>query len=258
MMADEIIKIKNLSTGYGDKVISEGLNAAIFGGEMTCLIGSNGAGKSTLLRTLSGMTKPLSGEIVLCSRPLHDYSAKMLSQTIGVVLTDRVSLESMSVEELVGLGRMPYTGMFGGLTKEDKTIVDEAIALVGIESLRNRMLATLSDGERQKSMVAKVIAQQTPIVFLDEPTAFLDFPSKVELMKLLRDLSRRKGLTVFMTTHDIDLALQSADRIWLLDRRQGLAIDTPERLAEDRILARYFNSENLEFDTDSRMFRIKF
>ena len=251
MMHEETIRLTGLVTGYTGKHhvkrISENLSGAIFSGELTCLLGSNGAGKSTLLRTLSAFLPPLGGEVTLLSRPLKEYKARELSTIIGVVLTERVTLQNMSVEELVGMGRSPYTGFWGRLSEVDRKKISDALALVGIESLRGRMVQTLSDGERQKVMIAKALAQETPIIFLDEPTAFLDYPSKVEILHLLHRLSREAGKTVFLSTHDLELALQIADRIWLMDKAGGVHIGTPEALTEDGSLERFFNlpeSEN--------------
>ncbi|MBQ6437368.1 MAG: ABC transporter ATP-binding protein [Bacteroidales bacterium] len=251
MMHEETIRLTGLVTGYTGKHhvkrISENLSGAICSGELTCLLGSNGAGKSTLLRTLSAFLPPLGGEVTLLGRPLKEYKARELSTIIGVVLTERVTLQNMSVEELVGMGRSPYTGFWGRLSEVDRKKISDALALVGIESLRGRMVQTLSDGERQKVMIAKALAQETPIIFLDEPTAFLDYPSKVEILHLLHRLSREAGKTVFLSTHDLELALQIADRIWLMDKAGGVHIGTPEALTEDGSLERFFNlpeSEN--------------
>ncbi|MBR4213190.1 MAG: ABC transporter ATP-binding protein [Bacteroidales bacterium] len=245
MTHEETIRITALATGYTGKRhvkrVSEQLSGAIRSGELTCLLGSNGAGKSTLLRTLSAFLPPLGGEISLLGKPLESYSARALSTVIGVVLTERVALQNMSVEELVGMGRSPYTGFWGRLSEADRTQVSKALALVGIEPLRRRMVQTLSDGERQKVMIAKALAQETPIIFLDEPTAFLDYPSKVEILHLLHRLSHEAGKTVFLSTHDLELALQIADRIWLMDRGGSVHIGTPEELTEDGSLERFFS-----------------
>ena len=213
-------ELKGLSTGYhtkkGDRVVSRDITARLQAGELTCLLGPNGAGKSTLLRTLAAFQPPLDGELLLDGRPLNAFTPQERATRIGVVLTERPDIKGMRVREMVAMGRSPYTGFWGGLSAQDETAVDEAIQQVGIHDLERRMLHTLSDGERQKVMIAKALAQQTPIIFLDEPTAFLDFPSKVEMMLLLRRLAREMQKTVFLSTHDLELALQTADRLWLL------------------------------------------
>ena len=161
----------------------------------------------------------------------------------------------MSVEELVGLGRSPYTGFWGGLTDEDHAIVRESIQLVGIESLSQRMVHTLSDGERQKVMIAKALAQQTPIIYLDEPTAFLDYPSKVETMQLLRRLAIQQQKTIFLSTHDVELSLQVADCIWLMEPDM-LSVGTPRELAAQGALSRFIERADITFDKETLQIRV--
>ena len=157
---------------------------------------------------------------------------------------------------LIGLGRSPYTGFWGTLSKEDKTVVDKSIALVGIPHLAHRMVHTLSDGERQKVMIAKALAQETPVIYLDEPTAFLDFPSKVEMMQLLHQLSRQTDKTIFLSTHDLELALQIADKIWLMDKVNGVTIGTPEDLSLNGSLSNFFARKGIAFDLETGLFRV--
>ena len=257
------IRIDHLSIGYPGKgkdrckVVADGICADIHGGELTCLLGANGVGKSTLLRTLSAFQPKLGGDIYLMDREIGRYTDKQLSRLISVVLTEKCDLRNMYVSELVGLGRSPYTGFWGTLSAEDKEVVEEAIGLVGIADLRGRMVHTLSDGERQKVMIAKALAQQTPVIFLDEPTAFLDFPSKVEMMQLLHRLSRQTGKTIFLSTHDLELALQIADKIWLMDRQNGVTVGTPEDLALDGSLGSFFARKGIVFDLETGLFRVE-
>lgn len=259
-MKETTIRLRDLSIGYPDKHntkrVAEHLNASIHSGELTCLLGTNGVGKSTLLRTLSAFQPPLGGTIDLLDRPLSSYDDRQLATIIGVVLTEKSDIRNMTVEELVGLGRSPYTGFWGTLKESDRKIVHEAIARVRIESLTQRMVHTLSDGERQKVMIAKALAQETPIIFLDEPTAFLDFPSKVEVMQLLHNLTHTLQKTVFMSTHDLELALQIADKIWLMDRTNGIAIGTPEDLSLEGKLSSFFSRKGITYDTETGFFRI--
>ena len=260
MKRNETIKIIDLDTGYSDRkhttVITHGIKASLYSGELTCLLGPNGAGKSTLLKTMTAFMPPLNGDILVEGKPLETYSDSELAKVIGVVLTERLSINNMSVDELVGMGRSPYTGFWGHMSDYDRRIVEDSISLVGIEGLSGRMVQTLSDGERQKVMIAKALAQETPVIFLDEPTAFLDYPSKVEIMQLLKRLSREKGKTVFLSTHDIELALQIADKVWLLDKSLGVSIGTPEDLALNGDLSKYFHREGVEFDVESGLFKI--
>jgi iron complex transport system ATP-binding protein len=259
-MKDKTIEIWNLSIGYKDrnnsKIVAKDLNSAIFSGELTCLVGANGVGKSTLLRTLSAFQSSLSGEIMIKDKEISSYSGKELSKIIGVVLTERVEVRDMSVAELVSMGRSPYTGFWGKLTPEDKKIVEEALEQVHISGLADCSLQTLSDGERQKVMIAKALAQQTPVIFLDEPTAFLDFPSKVEIMQLLHSLSRKTNKTIFLSTHDLELAIQIADKIWIMDKKEGLTIGTPEELIQDGSLEKNFQVEGVVFEREPGLFKI--
>ena len=259
-MNKETIHIENLSIGYpgkGDvKVVADGICAGINSGELTCLLGANGVGKSTLLRTLSAFQPKLGGNIFIEGKEIGNYTDKQLSRVISVVLTEKCDIRNMSVVELIGLGRSPYTGFWGTLSKEDKTVVDKSIALVGIPHLAHRMVHTLSDGERQKVMIAKALAQETPVIFLDEPTAFLDFPSKVEIMQLLHHLSRSTNKTIFLSTHDLELALQIADKIWLMDKANGVTIGTPEDLSIDGCLSNFFSRKGIVFDMETGLFRI--
>ena len=256
----ETVKLIDLNIGYLTKghqnVVAQGLNATISSGELTCLLGRNGIGKSTLLRTLSAFQPKLGGQILLNGSDISALSDKALSRLIGIVLTEKPDIRNMTVEELVGLGRSPYTGFWGTLTEEDRNIVSESIHLVGIEPLRKRMVQTLSDGERQKVMIAKALAQQTPIIYLDEPTAFLDYPSKVEVLQLLRRLAAEEQKTIFLSTHDVELALQLADRLWLMDT-DGLSVGTPHELSAQGALSRFIERPGITFDTATLQIRVK-
>ncbi len=260
-MREAIVQLDGLTTGYalkqGHKIVAKDITASLYSGELTCLLGPNGAGKSTLLRTLSAILPPVSGRIYLRGRSISDYSSREMSTLLGLVLTEKCSIRNMTVRELVGLGRSPYTGFWGNLSKEDEAVIERSLEQVGISFLRKRMIHTLSDGERQKVMIAKTLAQETPVIFLDEPTAFLDFPSKVEVMQLLRRLSREMGKTVFLSTHDLELALQIADKIWLLDGEKQVRIGTPEDLSLDGSLSTFFSGKEIQFDMERGLFRIE-
>lgn len=254
------VELRQLCIGYqgkhGSKTVASNISATIRQGELTCLLGANGVGKSTLLRTLSAFQPKLGGSILIGGREISDYTAAELSRLIGVVLTEKPDVRNMTVNELVSLGRSPYTGFWGVCTKDDQAVVNDALQQVGISSLKQRMVDTLSDGERQKVMIAKALAQQTPVIYLDEPTAFLDFPSKVEVMLLLRHISMTAGKTIFLSTHDLELALQIADCIWLMDRTEGLSIGTPQELASQGVLARFVQRRGIHFDSHSLTIRI--
>ena len=205
--------LQSLSIGYSHKVIAADINAQIKGGELTCLIGRNGTGKSTLMRTLAGFLKPLGGSALLDGHDVGRLSPAERSHLISVVLTDRVDIDGMRVKDLVSVGRQPYTGFFGKMSSNDEEVVNKAIADVGMTDFAGRQVNSLSDGERQKVMIAKALAQQTPVILLDEPTAFLDYPSKKEMFQMLAQLCHEQGKAVLVSTHDLDIALPIADSV---------------------------------------------
>lgn len=227
------IQLKDLSIGYKlhngkTKTIASHINASVESGMLTCLIGRNGTGKSTLLRTMTGFIPPLDGQVILEGRDLSILSATERARIISIVLTERPETDNITVNELVGMGRLPYTNFWGTLQEEDRQIVDDAMQMIGIYELRNRKIGTLSDGEKQKAMIGKAIAQQTPVIILDEPTAFLDYPSKQETMLLLHQLAQELNKTIFLSTHDLNIAYQVADKIWCMGNDDGLRIGDEE------------------------------
>ena len=208
------ITLSHLSVGYkvGHTVVSD-INLTLQSGQLACLIGENGVGKSTLLKTLTGFLPKLEGSLLLDGKDISEFSQRALARQISIVLTQKPDVQNLTVEEIIGLGRSPYTGFFGKLHANDQQIVDESITAVGIQKLKNRMIQTLSDGERQKVMIAKALAQQTPVIFLDEPTAFLDFSSKVETFQLLQRMAHEMGKLVLLSTHDLELAVRFSDTL---------------------------------------------
>lgn len=238
------ITLQDLSIGYRSKgktyVIAKDINASLHSGELTCLLGPNGIGKSTLLKTLSTFLSPIDGNILLNNIPISSYTHKEISHFIGIVLTTKPETDNLTVEELVGLGRSPYTGFWGTLSQEDKNIVEKAMQQVGVSHLRGRNIQHLSDGERQKGIIAKALAQETPIIFLDESTAFLDYPSKVETLLLLRHLAHELKKTILLSTHDVEQAIQYADNLWLMtqekDNNVALTVGTPQELRKEKII----------------------
>ena len=250
------ITLKNLTIGYDGKAVADGINATLESGQLTCLLGANGVGKSTLLRTISAFQEAVAGEVLYDGTPLNEISPKERARMIGVVLTQRPQVQYMRVRELVGLGRSPYTGFWGRLAEDDEAILEEAMERVGIMPLADRLVHTLSDGERQKAMIAKALAQQTPVIFLDEPTAFLDFPSKVETMQLLHSLCHEMNKMVFLSTHDVEIALQMSDRIWLMNRDAGLSIGSPRTLASQGVIGNFVDRRCVTFDKETLSVRI--
>lgn len=241
--------------GRGVKRVHEDLSFSLHSGELTCLLGPNGAGKSTLLKTLSGGRTLLDGKLRLCGEPFGKYSETRRSRLVGVVLTDKVYAGGLRVHQLVALGRYPYTGFFGRLGAEDRRVVDWAMEAVGVTGKAGSYVAELSDGERQKVMIAKVLAQQCPVILLDEPTAFLDIISRIEVMNLLHRLAREEHKAVLLSTHDIEQALLLADSLWLMSRTDGLLCGTTEDLVLDGSLNRFFSRGDVGFDPDNGSFR---
>lgn len=221
----KMITLKNLVVGYPDgrhtRQLNHAANEEAHDGMLTCLIGANGAGKSTLLRTIAGFQSPLEGTVLLGGDDVRALSPRQRAERMAVVLTDRPDVMCTTVWEMVATGRAPFTGFWGRLSGKDRSIVTRSLRLVGIEWMADRTMASLSDGERQKVMIAKALAQQTPVILLDEPTAFLDYPSRVEVMQLLLNIAHEEHKTVLLSTHDLDLALQTADRIWLFEKERG-------------------------------------
>lgn len=215
-----IISLSQLSVGYtlSHPVISD-INLELRSGQLACLIGENGIGKSTLLKTLTGFLPKLKGSLLLGNRDIESFSQRELARQVSIVLTQKPDVQNLTIEEIIGLGRSPYTGFFGRLRAEDRKVVDDAIATMGIEKLRGRMIQTLSDGERQKVMIAKALAQETSIILLDEPTAFLDFPSKAETFLSLQRMAHERDKLILLSTHDLELAVRFADS--LLEVKKG-------------------------------------
>lgn len=251
-MNEVVIKAQNISIGYAkskhNNVLYENLSFDLYKGELVCLIGANGAGKSTLLRTISASQPVIKGDIFFDNQQITSLSEKELSRQLGLVLTDKTSTGGLLVRELVELGRYPYTGFFGQLTDNDKDVVRKAMQDVGISHKAQSYMAELSDGERQKAMIAKALAQECPVVLLDEPTAFLDIESRIEIMNLLHNLAMYQDKTILLSTHDIDMALLLADRLWLLSKEKGLTSGVTEDIIFSGKMDGFFKGENIVFD----------
>ena len=243
-----MISLQNLTVGYGEKAILSDINQTLEPGRLVCLLGSNGVGKSTILRTLAGFQPPLSGEVLIDGRNLSSLTLAERSKAVSIVLTERVEVPYMKVADLVGMGRSPYTGFFGKLTKEDRQIVGEAIEMVGITSLAERTIDTLSDGERQKAFLAKALAQQTPIILLDEPTAFLDFHAKISTLRLMQKLAHETNKIILMSTHDVEMALRLSDLLWIVQDGK-IQTGTTASLTESGILRQFLGDEAISMQT---------
>lgn len=248
-----IIEGCDLSIGYRSgkqvKTVHRHLNFSLHQGELTCLLGANGAGKSTLLRTLAATQMPLEGSLKLLGRPIASYSERERSRTIGVVLTDKTQAGGLTVYELVALGRQPHTGFFGRLHARDHEVIRHALQAVGITHKAQTYTSELSDGERQKAMIAKALVQECPLILLDEPTAFLDVTSRIETMNLLHRLAVEEQKAILLSTHDIEQALILADRLWLLTREGGLECGVTEDLIlHNRMDSLFPQNKNIRFD----------
>lgn len=250
-----ILELRDLYIGYAEDadrhIVAEALSASLPKGTLACLVGANGVGKSTLMRTLSGFQPALRGEVRIDGRAIEAYTSRELSERVGVVLTERENAPDLTVEEVVAIGRMPYTNFWGSLSKADRHVVDEAIALVGIEHLRHKKIGRVSDGERQKTMIAKALAQQTDIIFLDEPTAFLDYGSKVSVMRLLRQLAREQGKAILLSTHDLEIAFQTADELWIL-QHDGLQTGSLDALEQLGAVSAFLAQSGLRYEAENR------
>ena len=251
----------DLQIGYplkkaGVQRIASDLNLSLQAGEFTCLLGPNGAGKSTLIRSLAGMQPALAGSIQLEGQELHHLDARSRARRISVVLTDSLPIGMFTGRALVALGRHPHTSWTGTLTRHDRERVEWALDAVDAQPLANRLVNELSDGERQKIMIARALAQEARVMFLDEPTAYLDLPRRIELMRALRDLAHRENIAILLSTHDLELALRCADKLWLLGTDATLRQGSPEVLACNGDIARVFASNKLDWDHEHGTFHM--
>lgn len=260
-MMKSILRTDNLAIGYKKNstthMVAEGVNTSLHGGELVCLLGPNGAGKSTLLRTVAGMQRPLHGTVFLGAASIHKLDARTLARQVSVVLTERVQVGLLTAYALVALGRHPYTGWTGQLTAGDEAVVQGALTAVSAAHLAPRFVHELSDGERQKVMIARALAQEPQVMLLDEPTAFLDLPRRVEIMGILRRLAHEQDRAILLSTHDLDLALRMADTIWLMPEHGPLQVGAPEDLVLSGAFERTFYSAGITFDPQTGSFKIR-
>lgn len=256
-----LLTTSELSIGYIHRkqptTVQSDLRLEVRPGEMVCLIGPNGCGKSTLLRTLSGLQPPLSGRVKINGQIIQKISAAERAQLISLVLTDRVEIENATVRSIVAMGRHPYSNWWGTLSVEEVEKVNDAIRLVHLEKKANQLLTELSDGEKQRVMIAKAFVQDTPVIMLDEPTAHLDLPNRVEIMLLLHRLAHRSGKAILLSTHELDMALQAADRIWLMTEK-GIEEGVPEDLVLRGNFSDAFLSPNFFFNPANGNFSMNY
>lgn len=252
MPQDILLSTRELNIGYkssgGEKLIAAGLELEVARGELICLVGPNGAGKSTLLRTLAGLHNVLKGQVLLKDREISSLPPLEIAKIMGLVLTERVEMEGFNVFDMVALGRFPHTDWKGFLNEEDARIIAESLNMVQGADLACRKINELSDGERQKVMIARALAQEPELILLDEPTSFLDLLRKVEVVQIMRDLAHSRNKAVVMALHDIPLALQYADRLWLLEPSGTIYHGAPEDLVLSGKVVETFSSDSLIFD----------
>ncbi len=248
-----MLTARHLTTGYLRKSqdaqrILEDIDLELIPGQLTALLGPNGSGKSTLIRTLAGLQPPLAGEVLLQNKPIASWPAASLASQLGLILSERKTAANLSVMEVVALGRTPYTGWLGNLQARDRQRIEEALEQAGITPLRDRKVGQLSDGEMQKVMLARVLAQETPLILMDEPMAHLDLLNRIELLNLLRQLTREWKKGILFSSHDLDLALQLTDSIWLLDKEGTLLAGIPEDLVLSGAIEKSYTRDGLGFD----------
>lgn len=254
------LQAQDLTIGYAatrqsDVVVANEINLTVTCGELVGLLGPNGAGKSTLLRTLAGMQKPLAGQVMLSGDDAHTIQAKELAKRLSVVLTDRPNVGLMNGYALVALGRHPYTDWMGQLSSYDEAMIRWAVDAVGARDIADKPVIELSDGQRQKLMIARALAQESGVILLDEPTAYLDLPRRVETMQLLKHLAHETNRAILLSTHDLDLALRTADTLWLMAGGE-IRIGTPEDLVLNDAFEATFHSEGVSFDKHTGTFSI--
>lgn len=250
------VELRHLTLGYGERVLFADADLGFGWGEFTALVGRNGTGKSTLLRTIAALATPKGGEIVVEGRPLAEMSPREIASRIGFVSTDEVRITNLKVADVVALGRAPYTNWIGSLRDEDREKVAQSLELVGMSSFALKAMDILSDGERQRVMIARALAQDTPIILLDEPTAYLDLPNRYEICLLLRELAHRQKKTIIFSTHDLSIALELCDTMAVIENGR-FHYGTTENLIREGVIRRLFAGTSVHFDPATRSIKLK-
>lgn len=253
-----LVTTENLSIGYRNYVVQSNLNLVVDKGNLICMLGTNGCGKSTLLRTLAGLQPSLAGKVFLQGQSLVDLSAQQKAKLFALVLTDPVETKNMTVYDVIALGRYPYSSWLGNLSEEDKHFIQRALLQVKLQHKAFSRISELSDGERQRIMIARALAQDTPLILLDEPTAHLDLPNRVDTMLLLRRLAHETGKAVVLSTHELDLALQTADKLWLMSPQKGMYCGLPEDLVLSGAFQEVFASQSFFFNPANGNFSVSY
>ncbi|HOW10615.1 MAG TPA: ABC transporter ATP-binding protein [Bacteroidales bacterium] len=254
-----ILSLAGLEIGYATsgskRILLPPLNETACEGELIAVIGRNGVGKSTLLRTIAGLQPVISGQLLIDGRKISDYSRVQLSEKVGYISTEIVKVSNMTVYDLVSQGRFPYTGWFGRIGKKDDHVILESVGKTGLKDLVHRPVNQLSDGERQRAMIAMVLAQDAKLMIMDEPTAFLDISAKFDILHIMHDLAAERGKTILFSTHDLGMAVSRADKIWLLCD-EGMQTGSPEDLVLDGAFESLFNSSEVKFNIEDGTFRL--
>ena len=250
------IRLDHIALSYGSRTLLEDVSASFGQGELTALIGRNGTGKSTLLRALAGLGSVSAGKIELCGRPLSALTPHERATTVGFVTTDRVRIANLACEDVVALGRAPYTNWIGRMQEADRAVVERSLELVGMSGFARKTMDRMSDGECQRVMIARVLAQDTPVILLDEPTAFLDLPNRYTLATLLRRLAREERKCILFSTHDLDIALSLCDSVALIDTPSLYHLPA-DAMSRSGLIERLFSGENASFDPETRTIRVR-
>ena len=230
---NEVLSIQGLTIGYKGLPLMPPIDAVLHEGEAIALVGANGSGKTTLFKTLTGNLKPIEGQIVLCGKDLSEYSPNERAKLFSLVLTEKPDDLFLSVFDIVAAGRYPHSGLMAKLHDEDYAMIQAKLQIIGIEQLINRDFVSLSDGEKQKVMIAKALVQDTPIIYMDEPSAFLDYPSKVELLRLITKLAQEENKTILYSSHDLELLMKHASTMWVVAKGKPLLSGTPKELNQE-------------------------
>ena len=250
-----VLEVKNLVIGYDGLAIAKNINFKLTKGELNAVIGINGIGKSTLLRTLGNLQPKLAGNICISNQQLERYSAIDLATKLSLVLTESIASKNLTVIELIALGRQPYTNWIGTLTANDREKISGAVEMLSLEELQHKKCFELSDGQLQRALIARAIAQDTDIILLDEPTTHLDLYHKARILKLLKSIAHKTGKTIVFTTHEIEMAIQLCDNLFLLDSGKNY-FGKPDELIQAKVFDRLFPSDTVSFDATTGSFRI--
>lgn len=243
-----ILKSKDLSVGYGKKIVVDGVNIEVLKGQVLCFLGANGAGKTTILRTVSALLEPIKGEVYLKEQNLKEINKKELAKKLALVLTNKFSGRLMTVYDIVAMGRYPHTDFWGHLSNEDNEKILDALRVVNADYLTERYFDELSDGEKQKILVARALVQEPEIIILDEPTTHLDIRHRLELIDILKKLSKEKGITVILSLHEIDIALKSCDKVVLVKEHKIIAYGAPEDVVDENIINNLYGLKDANFN----------